>query len=295
MFHGGASQLPRLPWGQSPEQPPLQPRPSQPGSSEAAEQMLSGDRYLLEPRLTELFPANSAAPSALTEEEVITPPPLMTNELPGCSGNLYGPLVQPSGPESGYSAVSAMPSPFHGQNATDPNTPPTVSNLNNQGISSYTGSSSPGEMPCLPYAATPPGSAQPVPVSPELGQQSWTEYGFGQHIIHPADMLQPQQPPSSSLRQELQAPEQGSPAETMCPGSVSGSVVPRGCPTPPRVTGERRSQSHIERGRSRQLLLTKSSKDLEPGSQPQTSVLQCTQLCSMSQYALKVAQCQKQC
>ena len=295
MFHGGAPQLPMLPWGPSPQQPPLQPCPSQgapqgaePGSSEAAERILTGDTYLLEPRQAGLAPANSA-PSAMTEEEVITPPSLITNELPRCSGNPYGQLVQPSAPELGYDAEATMPSTFTDFRSTNPNILPTFSNLNNQGISDYAGDTSPGEMPCLPYSvATPPGSAQPVPVAPELGQQSYTGYGFGQHIDHPAGMLQPQQPPSSSMQQDVQAPEQGPLADPMCPGSVPGSVVPKGCPTPPQVTEQRRSQSHTERSRSRQLLLTKSSKDLEPGTQPQSSVWQCThdQLCSISHYAL---------
>lgn len=240
------------------------------------------------------FPAITAAPSpvpALGQENLLGLP-----RLPSSSNNLNA--QQHNGPDVGYSAHPTIPSTFHDSHVAASHVLPSFSNLNNQGISSYTGSTGPGAIPCLPYAvSTAPGSSQTTPMSVQPRSQSWSKHGFEQHIRRPAGMLQPQQPPSSSMRQDLQAPEQGSLAELICPGSVPGSAAPRGCPTPPRVTDEKRSQSHIERGRSRQLLSTNSSTDLEPGTEQahaQASVLQCTQLCSIGQYAFKVAQCQNQ-
>lgn len=207
----------------------------------------------------------------------------LSGELPSCSNDLNA--QQHNGLGLGYSIV---PSTFHDTNVAASNELPSFSNPNNQGISNCTGPPSLGEMPCLPYAvSTPAGTAQPALVSSQPAQQSCSKYGFEQHS-HPAGMLQPSQAPSSSTRQDLQPPELGSLADPLCPGLIPGSAVPGGCPTPPRVTDERRSQSHIDRGRSRQLLFTNSSKDLEPGAQQaraQTSILQCTQLCSMSGYA----------
>lgn len=224
------------------------------------------------------FPAITAAPSpvpGLGQENLLGLP-----RLPSSSNNLNA--QQHNGPDVGYSAQAPMPSTFHDSHVAASHVLPSFSNLNNEGVFNHTGSTSPGEMPCLPYAVlTTPGIAQPMPVSLQPGPESWTKHGVEQHISHPAGMLQPQQPPSSSMRQDVQAPEQGSLADPMCLGSV-GSVASEGCPTPPRVVDGKRWQSHTERGRSRQLLPTNSSTDLEPGTKQahaQSSVLQCTQLC----------------
>ena len=149
-----------------------------------------------------------------------------------------------------------------------------------------------------------PSSTLPVPMS--LGpEQSLTGYDFGcrdeQHISQPACcILQPQQSASSSNRQAIQPPEhisvgfvQGPLPEGMCPCSKSGSAVPRGCPTPPGVTGKRLLQSPVERVRLRELAPTNSFT--KRGTQQAyahilASLLRCTQLCNINHCAQQVAQ-----
>lgn len=257
-----APQLGGILWSQLQGQQPPQPHPhpsqgAAPGSIPADAHMpTDGTSSFGSVQPWQLSPSSAAMPEA--DSGVCGLSSLFQDEPPRTSGDM---LNQQS---NEYDPVSpALPHTMPSFHELSPDMLlASLPHLNNQGTLDFNESITSGEVPGCPIL-TPPGSAQPGLVSPDSGQ-GLAGYGLGQHIEHPAGMLQPQQSPASHMRQDIQDQEH------------TALAVPA-----PWVTNERLSQSQIERVRSRELAPTNSFT--ERGTQQAhavTSILWCTQRCS---------------
>ena len=230
---------------QSPQPDPHAPLGAAAASRAADEHMPTWGAPSLQPLQGRQVPATPAAchGSSNADSGALNGSLLFEDEPPSSSDDM--PDQQPVGCEPGYSALADIgysgPGTFQQQMAVSSTVlPASLPLLNKQGMPDHNGFVEPGQVRGLLFTvSTAPGSPQLGLMSSQAGQ-GVARYGFEQHS-HPADMLQPQQFPSSSMRQDVQAPEQ------MALAFLA-----------PWVTKERLSLSQIERVRSRELAPTNS-------------------------------------